>query len=110
MSSNRKLPPWSWPGVVAIVLAAALGIGWAGSVIILTASPEPATDAGINFLSSLGQTLAGAVAAYIGYQIGSARQAPEQLTDVASIRQQRDDVIDDPEDMMSPRRRDDADL
>lgn len=67
-------PPWSWPGVVAVILAASLGVGWAAGVIILAATPqqiEPTTFAAVD---GLGHTLAGAVAAYLGYQIGETRR------------------------------------
>lgn len=67
----KQRPPWSWPGAVALVIAASLGLGWAAALIISAVHPEPTSEAGLNFLSSLGQTLAGAVAAYIGYQIGA---------------------------------------
>lgn len=64
-------PPWSWPGAVALVIGSCLGFGWAAALIVSAAVPAPVSEAGLNMLSSLGQTMAGAVAAYLGYQIGS---------------------------------------
>jgi len=65
-------PPWSWPGAVALVLGASLGLGWAASLIVAAVHPEPTSEAGLSMLGALGQTIAGAVAAYLGYQIGHA--------------------------------------
>jgi len=67
-------PPWSWPGAVALVLGGALSIGWAGALIIAAVHPMPTSPEGLNLLGSLGQTMAGAVAAYLGYQVGSHAQ------------------------------------
>lgn len=77
MARDRRYPPvrppWSWPGVVAVVIAASLGAGWCGALIISAAIPEPVSQDGLSLLDGLGQTLAGALAAYLGYQIGTAR-------------------------------------
>lgn len=64
-------PPWSWPGAVALVLGASLAGGWAAALVIAAIHPQPTSDAGLDLLGSLGQTMAGAVAAYLGYQVGS---------------------------------------
>ena len=73
MSRHRARPPWSWPGAVAMVLAAALAGGWAAALVIAAIHPQPVSEAGLNMLAGLGQTMAGAVAAYLGYQLGSRR-------------------------------------
>lgn len=65
-------PPWSWPGVVATILAAALGLGYSVTLIASAISPHPTSSEGLHLLSALGQTIAGAVSAYLGYQIGAA--------------------------------------
>lgn len=66
-------PRWSWPGAVALVIGGSLGLGWAIALIITAIRPEPATSQGIGLLEALGQTLAGAVAAYLGYQVGTTK-------------------------------------
>ena len=81
MNRHRARPPWSWPGVVAVLLAGSLGLGWAGALIIAAIHPMPTSDAGLNLLGSLGQTLAGAVAAYLGYQIGAGTSSSHKTGD-----------------------------
>ena len=78
MSRHRARPPWSWPGAVALLLAGALGSGWAAALVIAAVHPQPTSDAGLNMLAALGQTMAGAVAAYLGYQLGSSRGASSE--------------------------------
>lgn len=68
---TRNRPPWSWPGAVALIIAGSLALGWAGALIIAAAHPMPTSPEGLNLLGSLGQTMAGAVAAYLGYQVGA---------------------------------------
>lgn len=67
---------WSWPGVVALAIGGSLGIGWCAAIIIAAVSPYPTSSEGINMIGALGQTLAGAVAAYLGYQVGATTRPP----------------------------------
>ena len=84
-------PPWSWPGAVALVLAGALGGGWCVALVVSAIASQPPSDTGINMLGGLGQTLAGAVAAYLGYQIGTGSSA-RRGTDQAEPTPPGDDV------------------
>lgn len=63
-------------GLAAVILATALGIGWT-SAIIIAALPitDPITDTGAGLLTGIGQVLAGAVATYLGSQIGRQQHA-----------------------------------
>ena len=66
---TRSWPtPWSWQGATALVLALALGLGWAVGVVVLAiggASPGEAQLA--ELLNGIGQVLAGALGAYLGF-------------------------------------------
>lgn len=60
------MPPWSWHGVVALVLAVCVGIGWAAAIIIAALNPYDADRATSFVLYTLGGTLVGAVATWLG--------------------------------------------
>jgi hypothetical protein len=68
---SRRRRNWSWPGAVALVLACGLALGWGGS-ILLASTPwtESLTQHGADLLSGLGQVMAGALATYLGAQVG----------------------------------------
>lgn len=61
------MPPWSWPGAVALVVATLTSLGWSGALII-TALPitDPITAGGANLLATVGGVLVGGVAGYLG--------------------------------------------
>ena len=62
-----KRAGWSWPGLIALVLALCLGGGWATALVMSASSrTPPITDSTKDLLSSIGGVLAGAVTAYIG--------------------------------------------
>lgn len=74
-------PPWSWPGVVAFVLAVCVGGGWLIGIGLaaLEATGPDVLDAELaSLLNGLGQVLAGALATYLGYSVGSGPQQAEQ--------------------------------
>jgi hypothetical protein len=61
-----------WPGAAALVLAAALGIGWAGGVIIAATPWGPElNEQSANLFNGIGQVLAGALATYLGVRVGA---------------------------------------
>jgi len=66
---TRSWPsPWSWQGATALVLALSLGVGWGVGVVVLAiggASPGEAQLA--ELLNGIGQVLAGALGAYLGF-------------------------------------------
>jgi len=68
---------WSWPGVVATILGAAVGTGWAAALVISALSPHQTSPEGLELLLALGQTMAGAVAAWLGYQVGASSRNKE---------------------------------
>ena len=53
----------SW---VALVLAAGVSVGFAGTVLLLAIAPEPAATASIQLLGPLGGAVVGALAAFLG--------------------------------------------
>jgi len=61
---------WSWPGLAAVILATAIGIGWTAGFIISAWQPTPISEAGINMLNGLGAAIVAAVTAYIGFRSG----------------------------------------
>jgi len=74
-----KLPKFSWPGVVAIILA--LGISTALIVGIVSAelTKKGITQAESNLLSTLGGASVGAVATYLGIAInGNGKNGKEK--------------------------------
>lgn len=66
-------PTRDWPGMAAFILAASLGVGWAGALLI-SATPvtDPISKEGADLLSGIGQVLAGALATYLGTRVGEA--------------------------------------
>jgi len=65
-----KRPPWSWPGVVAVVLA----IGVASTLVIAVIAAEITrhglTDTESNLIATLGGATIGALATYLGMRNG----------------------------------------
>lgn len=62
----RQLPPWSWHGVVAAVLALTLGGGYAAVLVIEALQAQPIRGELLQFLTNLGSILAGALAGWLG--------------------------------------------
>lgn len=58
--------PWSWHGVVALVLATCVGIGWAAAIVIAALHPHEVDRTTTFVLYTLGGTLVGAVATWLG--------------------------------------------
>lgn len=84
MAAAPVRPPWSWPGVVAVILAGSLGLGWCLALVVSAWQPEPISEGGLNLLGSLGQTMAGAVAAYLGYQLGTTNKGGREVNEDGS--------------------------
>jgi hypothetical protein len=66
----RPGPGWSWPGATVFVLAVSLGVGWAGTLILLAlpiggTDPELSTQ-GSYVLATVGGLMGGAVTTYLG--------------------------------------------
>ena len=83
--SNRRLPPWSWAGASAFVLAILVGGGWATALIMsASARTPPISDNTGNLLTAIGGVLAGTIATYVGSAVGerrARRQAEEDERD-----------------------------
>lgn len=79
MSVRWPPPPFSWPGIIGLVLALSLGLGWSVTLVIATlpSSPEP-TPEGLELLNGIGQVLAGAVATYLGSSIMAQRDTRQE--------------------------------
>jgi hypothetical protein len=70
---------WSWSGACALVLAITVGGGWFMGVYLAGTPPTTrsvGTSGGLDVLSTVGGVLAGALASYVGSQIGGKRPPP----------------------------------
>lgn len=67
-------PGWTPAGVVAVILAACLGIGWATAFVAATVADVQISREGLQVLAGLGQTLAGAVATWLGFHVRQKRE------------------------------------
>jgi hypothetical protein len=56
----------NYAGLVGVILATCLGVGWTASVILATLSPEGVGEEGLQLLRTVGTALAGALGAYLG--------------------------------------------
>lgn len=68
MARRRERRDTDWPGIIALVLAIGLAVGFAGG-LIFEASPwtnSRISDESAALLSTLGGAMAGAVATYLG--------------------------------------------
>jgi hypothetical protein len=72
-------PPFSWPGVIGVILAFSLGLGWAITLVLaaLPMTPEPNHDS-LELLNGIGQVLAGAVATFMGSAIAGQKRDTRQ--------------------------------
>jgi hypothetical protein len=62
-------------GAIVLILAIALGFGWATALIMSASSrTPPITDSTKDLLSSVGGVLAGGISAYIGAQVATSRR------------------------------------
>lgn len=92
MSRAATVRGYDAPGIAAVILAAALGVGWCASIVI-AALPitDTISETGAALLNGIGQVLAGAVATYLGSTIGVRRAtepaaSPEPPTSTPSPR------------------------
>ena len=79
---NKRVYRFDWAGAAVFVLSLSLGIGFAGTLIIISGpwDPDPLSDAGATLLSTIGGVLAGAVAAYFG--VHAERSANGRQTEI----------------------------
>lgn len=77
----HRLPPWSWHGVVAVILAVSIGGSYAVVLVITALQHGPVTDAGASLLNNLGAMLAGALAGWLGGSAVSAARAQQHQDD-----------------------------
>lgn len=76
------LPPWSWHGVVAAVLALTLGGGYAAVLVIEALHGTPLRGELLTFLTNLGSILAGALAGWLGGSaVADERRRLDELDD-----------------------------
>jgi len=75
---------WSWPGIVAVILAFFVSGGWAMGIYLAATPPSVrsvGTSSGLDVLSTVGGVLAGAVATYVGATITQRRERKEDDDD-----------------------------
>jgi hypothetical protein len=57
---------WSWPGIVAVILATTLGAGYAAVMVVAALHQRPIDAGALQAMTNLGGILAGALAGYLG--------------------------------------------
>lgn len=65
----RRRRRWDPAGVAAVVLAIAVGVGWAASVIIASLG-TPVDERAADLLTGIGQMLVEAVVIYLSFRVG----------------------------------------
>ncbi|UUN30904.1 hypothetical protein [Streptomyces sp. FIT100] len=64
--STENGPKWSWPGVIALVIAVGVSIALCVSLIAVALSPHPVSQQFAGVLSALSGAAMGALATYLG--------------------------------------------
>lgn len=68
---------FSWTGAAILVLALALGGGWATGFIASAISPVQVSTEGISMLDSLGSGIVAVIGMAVGYRFGAAKNTDE---------------------------------
>jgi len=67
----------NWTGVAIVILALALGLGWAGTMLLVASSrTPPISDVQGQLLSALGGGIIAILAAYMGINANRKRRQP----------------------------------
>jgi hypothetical protein len=61
---------WTPGATAAVILTACLGVGWAAAVVAVAVHGGAISTEGMRYVAGLGQTLAGALVAFVGITIG----------------------------------------